>query len=243
MNHISFFRASSETAAKSIISNTLNLRPKNVNLINAYSLAAAEESCDYESYSSPTSLNLYDGFLVGMVLGIFSNSRSNVTTRGVDILRYVFKLDEKSELKHFFICGSIEIKEKLLAVLSVQNPNAKICGFWIPSPNFNLLEFDQEISDLFKTALPNVVWVGLGTPKQDKLSSFLVNEIDCTTIGVGAAFEFVSGLKKECPYFLRKLRLEWFYRLSQEPKRLWQRYTVDMYFFIKSILRNKFTEL
>ena len=72
----------------------------------------------------------------------------------------------------------------------------------------------------------DLVWVGLGTPTQDFVSRQLKLELGTVAIGVGAAFEMLAGTKLEAPSFLRDLGLEWFFRLMQEPRRLWRRYLI-----------------
>jgi len=72
----------------------------------------------------------------------------------------------------------------------------------------------------------DVVWVGLGTPTQDFVSRQLAIELGTVAIGIGAAFEMLAGTKREASSLLRGLGLEWFFRLIQEPRRLWKRYLV-----------------
>ena len=86
---------------------------------------------------------------------------------------------------------------------------------------------------------PDVVWVGLGAPKQEKWMAAHVGRIDATAmIGVGAAFDFHSGNVKWAPGWIRTLGLEWAYRLIQEPKRMWRR-NLDSPLFLMRVLAQR----
>jgi N-acetylglucosaminyldiphosphoundecaprenol N-acetyl-beta-D-mannosaminyltransferase len=82
----------------------------------------------------------------------------------------------------------------------------------------------------------DIVWVGLGTPRQDFECARITKELGLTTVAVGAAFDFFSGLKKESPKWMTKLGLEWIFRFASEPKRLWRRYLVGNFVFLWAVL-------
>jgi len=240
MNRIEFFSANSTFAAESIFKCISEDTPKNVNLVNAYSLATAEKSGIYQPYLLNTSVNLYDGFLVALISKILCKSAINETTRGADVFRAMIDLDKENTLRHFFICGSAEIEEQLRLTLSRLEISIHIAGVWIPDQNFQITEFNQNtLTNLLKSH-SNIIWVGLGTPKQDRLSALITESTDVTTIGIGAALEFFSGLRKECPKAFRALKLEWLFRLLQEPSRLWRRYSIEMIFFLRALIKNRY---
>ena len=75
-------------------------------------------------------------------------------------------------------------------------------------------------------AAPDIVWVGLSTPKQEKWMASHIGKINAPVmIGVGAAFDFLSGVKRQAPVWMQRRGLEWLFRLATEPRRLWRRYT------------------
>jgi N-acetylglucosaminyldiphosphoundecaprenol N-acetyl-beta-D-mannosaminyltransferase len=87
-------------------------------------------------------------------------------------------------------------------------------------------------------ARPDVVWVGLSTPKQELWMQRWQPELDCSAvIGVGAAFDFHAGALRQAPAVLQRHGLEWAYRLAMEPKRLWRRYLRNNPAFLAQILR------
>ena len=82
-------------------------------------------------------------------------------------------------------------------------------------------------------AHPDILWVGLGAPKQERWMADHVGKLQVpVTIGVGAAFDFHSGAKKQAPYWMQRSGLEWLYRLGSEPKRLWRRYLINNPWFV-----------
>jgi N-acetylglucosaminyldiphosphoundecaprenol N-acetyl-beta-D-mannosaminyltransferase len=103
------------------------------------------------------------------------------------------------------------------------------------SPPFHPLseEEDRKIVSLIKNADPDIIWVGLSTPKQEIWMSEHIDRLgNCVLIGVGAAFDFLSGNKKQAPSWMQRIGLEWFFRLSTEPKRLWKRYLINNPLFL-----------
>jgi N-acetylglucosaminyldiphosphoundecaprenol N-acetyl-beta-D-mannosaminyltransferase len=93
---------------------------------------------------------------------------------------------------------------------------------------------DVEVfSQAVQSSTANLVWVGLGTPKQDFIASRLTRLTEVNTVCVGAAFDFYAGTQKQAPLFLRQIGMEWFFRLVTEPRRLWKRYLVGNMIFIR----------
>ncbi|MDP9889822.1 exopolysaccharide biosynthesis WecB/TagA/CpsF family protein [Pseudarthrobacter enclensis] len=84
---------------------------------------------------------------------------------------------------------------------------------------------------------PDIVWVGLGTPKQDFEAQRLATAGNFFAVAVGAAFDFSAGTKKEAPRWITALGFEWLFRLAAEPKRLWRRYLIGNFVFLYSVIR------
>jgi N-acetylglucosaminyldiphosphoundecaprenol N-acetyl-beta-D-mannosaminyltransferase len=104
-------------------------------------------------------------------------------------------------------------------------PGVKIVGGY--SPPFRELTEEEEdaIVAEMNGCKPDVIWVGVGAPKQEKWMAAMRDRLDAPVlVGVGAAFDFHAGLKRQAPDGLQRLGLEWAFRLAQEPRRLWRRY-------------------
>jgi N-acetylglucosaminyldiphosphoundecaprenol N-acetyl-beta-D-mannosaminyltransferase len=104
------------------------------------------------------------------------------------------------------------------------HPSIKIAYAY--SPPFHLLETHEKkaIINQINQSGARVIFVGLGCPKQEKWMYENLGKVEAVMLGVGAAFDFIAGTKKQAPAWIQKLGLEWLFRLSQEPYRLWRRY-------------------
>jgi N-acetylglucosaminyldiphosphoundecaprenol N-acetyl-beta-D-mannosaminyltransferase len=114
---------------------------------------------------------------------------------------------------------------QLARVLRLRHPGLKLVGGY--APPFRELEPDEEarIAADINAARADVVWFGIGVPKQEKWMARMRDRLDAPVlIGVGAAFDFHAGLIPQAPATMQRLGLEWLFRLVQEPRRLWRRY-------------------
>jgi N-acetylglucosaminyldiphosphoundecaprenol N-acetyl-beta-D-mannosaminyltransferase len=138
--------------------------------------------------------------------------------------------------------SSQDTLNKLRVRLSNGYPGLIINGSF--SPPFRKLteEEDSRIVEEINCSNPDIVWVGLGSPKQDLWMYEHRDKLNAPVlIGVGAAFDFLAGTKLQAPHWIRDSGFEWLFRLVTEPKRLWRRYLVNYplfvyYVFIDSIL-------
>jgi N-acetylglucosaminyldiphosphoundecaprenol N-acetyl-beta-D-mannosaminyltransferase len=130
--------------------------------------------------------------------------------------------------RHFFYGGEPGVPERLAESLKRRFPPMEVCGTF--SPPFRSLNEgeDREIGNMISRAAPDVLWVGLGTPKQERWMRGHRDRLNVPVfVSVGAAFDFLSGRRSQAPSWMREYGLEWLFRLVQEPRRLWRRYLVD----------------
>lgn len=146
--------------------------------------------------------------------------------RGPQLFLDVFDVGRQHGIRHFLLGSSPEVLDRLQDNLLKKYPGCDIVG--IESPPFRpLSESELELQDRRIAATgPDIVWVGLGTPKQDWEAQRLASSIGATTIAVGAAFDFAAGTVREAPKWIRTIGFEWFFRLCSQPRRLWRRYLV-----------------
>ena len=110
-------------------------------------------------------------------------------------------------------------------------------GFSPPFRSLSDAELD-EIAARINAARPDVVWVGIGVPKQEKWMAAMRERLDAPVlVGVGAAFDFHAGLVPQAPAWMQRAGLEWLFRLAQEPRRLWRRYARHNPRFVAGFLR------
>jgi N-acetylglucosaminyldiphosphoundecaprenol N-acetyl-beta-D-mannosaminyltransferase len=120
---------------------------------------------------------------------------------------------------------SEQAREQLVRALCERFPGLRIAGGW--SPPFRELREDErdEVAARINASGAEVVWVGTGQPKQEKWMAEMRDRLDAPVlVGVGAAFDFHAGLVSQAPGWMQRNGLEWIYRLSREPRRLWRRY-------------------
>ena len=129
--------------------------------------------------------------------------------------------------RHFLYGGGPGVVDKLAAELANRFPGLVIAGTY--SPPFRALteEEDEWVVQRINQASPDVLWIGLSTPKQERWMRDHSGRLRVPAmLGVGAAFDIHSGSKRQAPVWMREHGLEWFFRLLQEPRRLWRRYVL-----------------
>lgn len=157
---------------------------------------------------------------------------------GPDLLLEACALAAQKGYRFFFYGGAEGVPEELAAQLVSKHPGLDVVGCL--SPPFHALsrEEDDEIVSAINRARPDVVWVGLSTPKQERWMADHLGRIDAKVmVGVGAAFDFHSGRKKQAPGWMQRNGLEWLFRLLQEPRRLGRRYLVYNSLFVYHLAR------
>ncbi len=156
---------------------------------------------------------------------------------GPDLMLALCKRSVKLGYRHFFYGGATGVPEQLAVNLQQRFPGLQVVGTL--SPPFRPLtpEEDQEVVRIINEANPDIVWVGLSTPKQERWMATHVGRLTAPVlIGVGAAFDFHTGRKPQAPQWMQHSGLEWLFRLLTEPRRLWRRYLINNPIFVTLIL-------
>ena len=143
---------------------------------------------------------------------------------GPDLLTNVASLSAHEGIRHYLYGGKVGVSSKLNAALTQRSPGIQIVGEETPPfRELTALELD-EVAARVNATRAQILWVGLSTPKQEALMMKLKGKVTATMIGVGAAFDFISGELPRAPKWMQRSGLEWLYRLLREPRRLWRRY-------------------
>lgn len=160
-------------------------------------------------------------------------------TYGPDLMLEICNDGQERGLRHFFYGGTPAVLEKLQQKLLASFPKMIIAGTYAPLFSQAVRQEDSEIIDRINASSADILWVGLGSPKQDfwmRLHRPLLNAP--VIIGAGAAFDFCSGAKPQAPAWMRNCGLEWFFRLCCEPGRLWKRYLVGNTLFLLYLIQD-----
>lgn len=224
-------------AVREVMNNTLIGPAAHFHLVNAYSTVCAAESPQVAQSLREGAINFPDGKPLYWIGHILRQDQKFNQVRGPELFENVIK-HSNSEVRHFFMGSTPEVLNRLVINLQALNANVKIAG--VDSPPFvtaGRAEWDRR-NRVIRESGANIVWVGLGTPKQDIEARRLTEELGITSVAVGAAFDFSAGNVKEAPRWMRRAGLEWLYRLISEPRRLWRRYLLGNVKFIWLAIRH-----
>lgn len=149
----------------------------------------------------------------------------------------------RQELRHFLLGGKESTLRILTTNLAEKFPQAQIAGVY--SPPFGEWPADEfeRISNMIRDSGANLIWVGLGCPKQERWIAKHKDQLPPGVyFGIGAAFAFHAGEVSQAPTALQKLGMEWAYRLCAEPRRLFRRYFTYNSLFLYYFFRDKFVD-
>lgn len=144
---------------------------------------------------------------------------------GPDLMQAVLDRSQATGWKHFFYGGAEGVAEELAAKLTAKYPRAIVAGTYTPPFRPLTPEEDAVVRERIRTSGADIVWVGISSPKQERWMVEHRGEVGAPVlIGVGAAYDFLSGRKKQAPRWIQRSGMEWLFRLATEPRRLWSRY-------------------
>lgn len=162
--------------------------------------------------------------------------RHATQSRGADLYAAFSAAAAERGLRYFFYGGGPGVAEAMAARTAERYPGIEVVGAL--TPPFRPLSPDEEdeVAAAIEAAAPDVVWVGLSTPKQERFMAAMRPRLSAPVlVGVGAVFDFFTGAKPEAPRLLRGSGLEWAWRLAREPRRLWRRYLVNNTAFVAAV--------
>lgn len=139
---------------------------------------------------------------------------------------------------HYLYGAGPGVAERLAGRLHARFPGLRIVGWHSPPFRSLTREEDDAVIREINQADPDIVWVGLSTPKQERwMAAHRVSLRARVLIGVGAAFDLHAGLKRQAPRWMQRSGLEWLFRLFLEPRRLWRRYLINNPLFVCHLVR------
>jgi N-acetylglucosaminyldiphosphoundecaprenol N-acetyl-beta-D-mannosaminyltransferase len=177
-------------------------------------------------------LNTPDGMPM-VWMGRWQGFRQMSRVYGPDLMLRLCELSARRGFTHFFYGGAPGVAEDLKSRLEQRFPGLKVAGTFCPP--FRPLTADEERALIQQVARlrPDLFWVGLSTPKQEKFMAQYWQKLEATLFfGVGAAFDFHAGRVRQAPRWMQRSGLEWLFRLGCEPRRLWKRYLKNNPLFI-----------
>jgi N-acetylglucosaminyldiphosphoundecaprenol N-acetyl-beta-D-mannosaminyltransferase len=144
---------------------------------------------------------------------------------GPDLMIEIFRRKEFSNFTHFLYGGKEGIADELRDTLTRRFPGVKIVGTHTPPFRELTLAEEESLATRIHTLKPDMIWVGISTPKQERFMMRMLPMLDTTLMfGVGAAFDFHTGRIKDSPQWVKSAGLQWLHRLIQDPRHLFWRY-------------------
>jgi N-acetylglucosaminyldiphosphoundecaprenol N-acetyl-beta-D-mannosaminyltransferase len=197
-----------------------------------HGVSEAYKDHEFRSILNRSFLNTPDGMPM-VWMGKRQGFRQMGRVYGPDLMLRVCEYTEKAGFSHFFYGGGPGVADELKGRLKSKFPNLSVVGTY--TPPFRPLAADEEQALIKQVAelKPDIFWVGLSTPKQEKFMAQYWQKLDATLfVGVGAAFDFHAGRVRQAPPWMQRNGLEWLFRLRCEPRRLWKRYLKNNPLFI-----------
>jgi len=193
-------------------------------ITGVHGVMEAQQDESLRSILNRSFLNTPDGMPM-VWLGRLKGFRQMDRVYGPDLMLLICEATRDMEYTHFLCGGGEGVARELKQKLEARFPGVKIAGTY--TPPFRPLNPEEE-TGLIKTVneiKPDIIWVGLSTPKQEKFMASHLDKFDTTLMfGVGAAFDFHAGRLRQAPRWMQRGGLEWLFRLGCEPRRLWRRY-------------------
>ena len=208
-----------------------------LNYVNAFILLQLNKNEDFRKIINSFSFLYNDG--IGIYFAskfLYGKNSLKQRITGTDLYYYILDYANKMNLKCFFFGGGEESIKLLPGVLKLKYPNIIIAGMISRDLTENKL-----IIEKIKNSNADILFVGIGTPHQEKWISKYSKIIGIPIqLSVGSGIDFISGYRKRAPKYIQKIGLEWLYRIFLEPGRLWKRYIFGIPIFVFKILILKF---
>lgn len=223
-----------------ILSQIDELKGKFICLSNVHTTVMSDQDEEYKKIQNAAFLALPDGSPLALLQRL-RGYKGAEQVAGPDLMPALWKATENTGISHYFYGSSQETVDALRAQLQKKYPGLAIAG--MEAPPFRPLteEEDREAVRKINESGAQIVWVGLGAPKQERWMYEHQFSVNALMLGVGAGFDFHAGTVKRAPAWMRNHYLEWLYRLTQDPKRLWKRYVETNGKFILLSVKDAFS--
>lgn len=204
---------------------------KNIDLLHGDYICVSNVHTTVTSFEEPDYCAVQNGGLMAIpdggplsTVGRKRGYKNMARTTGPSLMGEIFKISSKKGYRHFFYGSKQETLNLLEQKLNEEYPGIQVAGMY--SPPFRPLteEEDREVIKMINGAKADFVWVGLGAPKQEIWMADHQGKIDGLMLGVGAGFDYYAGNIERAPEWMQNSNMEWFYRLIQDPRRLFHRY-------------------
>ena len=197
-----------------------------------HGVSEAQHDPAFRAILNHSFLNTPDGMPM-VWMGRWQGFGAMARVYGPDLMLRVCEFSQGQGWAHFLYGGAPGVAVELRHRLKQRFPAIKIVGTYTPPFRPLTAEEEQELVRVVQAVKPDVFWVGLSTPKQEKFMAQYWQKLDATLFfGVGAAFDFHAGRVRQAPIWMQRSGLEWLFRLACDPGRLWKRYLKNNPLFV-----------
>jgi N-acetylglucosaminyldiphosphoundecaprenol N-acetyl-beta-D-mannosaminyltransferase len=225
-------------AARSLLSAAVSKKRVRAHFCTVHTFVTAQDDASLRAALDSADMVAMDG--VPLVwLARRRGFRSAERVCGPDVMLALCDAGRDRGLRHYFLGGAPGVPDSLAASLRVRFPGLSVVG--TESPPFRPLtpDEDQAQIDTINAAEPDVLWIGLGSPKQELWAAHHASRLRVPLLlPVGAAFDFHSGRVRRAPRWMQRTGLEWLFRLAMDPRRLLRRYAVTNVRFVTMVARD-----
>jgi N-acetylglucosaminyldiphosphoundecaprenol N-acetyl-beta-D-mannosaminyltransferase len=216
------------TDALAVVESAIAARTKGmVCVTGVHGIVESRRNPAFGSIINSSLLTIPDGRPT-MWVGRLAGHRRMTQVTGPDFMLAFCEKSVRKGYRHFLYGGRSGVAQQLACALQARFPGLDIVGTYTP-PFRPLNEVEEEeLAHMVSHSRPDVMWVGISTPKQEEFMAEYLPKLDTTVmVGVGAAFDLHTGHIKDAPQWVKAAGLQWFHRLLQDPHRLWRRYLVN----------------
>ena len=215
-----------ESAVDKIIDAAKNRRPLGVSALAVHGVMTGVMDSAHRHRLNQLELIVPDGQPVRWALNLLHGCKLKDRVYGPNLMLETCRKAAEEGVSIFLFGGKQELLDSLELQLMKKFPELKISGKMASKFRTVSTEEKQEIIDAINASGAGITMVGLGCPRQEVWAYEFKDHVNMPVLAVGAAFNFHAGELAQAPAYLQKLGLEWFYRLTREPKRLWRRYVI-----------------
>ncbi len=211
-----------------------------ITTLNAHSYNVSRKDRDFEESLMKSDVLIPDGVSVVKAVRWITGQKLKKIA-GADLFFYEMERMQSCKGSVFFLGSSPATLTKIKERAGLEYPDVRV-GFFSPPYKSNFTDNDNnEMIELINAFAPQVLFIGMTAPKQEKWAYMFKNKLNNGHICcIGAVFDFYAGTVKRAPKLMISLGLEWLYRLVKEPRRLWRRYLIGNSTFVATVLREKF---
>jgi N-acetylglucosaminyldiphosphoundecaprenol N-acetyl-beta-D-mannosaminyltransferase len=219
--------------AKDLIADAIDAQRKGyITVTGVHGVSEAQDDPEFRRILNASFLCTPDGMPM-VWMGKLADHRDMDRVYGPDLMELICETGVAKGWKHFFYGGAPGVAEQLKAKLQSRFPGMKVVGTYTPPFRPLNVEEERELENVVSLSRPDLFWVGLSTPKQERFMATYLPRLETKLmLGVGAAFDFHAGKVKQAPRWIQRSGLEWAYRVWQEPQRLWKRYARNNPLFV-----------